>query len=90
MNGKVRSNMTLTTQDDDLVDVNLTFQGHYNENIINLKISRQLLRNKGNVLRIKIQGNPYATAPGRMRFSNWEKAEAFLSNMTDKIVDIPY
>ena len=40
--------------------VQLSFQGHYNENKVQLKIPRKLLKNNGNVLKINMICDPYA------------------------------
>ena len=79
INGPVRNQVTLKKTDNDLVAVTLTFQGHYNENILQVNVSRKMLWENTNKVLIKMVGDPFATAQKRMRFTNWETPQAYLN-----------
>ena len=57
--------------------INLTFQGHYNENILKLQVPKKLLRENDNELKINILCNPYTYDQSKKHIGNWEVAAAF-------------
>ena len=78
---------------DNTFDIQLKFQGHYDENLLNLKIPRKLIKDNNNLLKINLIGNPSAVNPKTGNTETtcvWERALAYSKNMKEVVGPIVY
>lgn len=68
--------------------IDLTFQGHYNENTLSLFVPTKMLQEEGKI-RVNMICNPYGCSDDRDRltFGFWETAQAFLLGKDGAQVD---
>lgn len=64
INGSIGDSKTLTPKEiqNDGIEISLKFQGHWNENDLSFKVSREELIANNGVLSMEILGNPFGSA----------------------------
>ena len=72
--------MILDKNAKDNVIINLAFQGHYNENDLEISVSRKMLKENGNSVRIIMSGDTFAVKSGK-NYTNWESVQALVDSM---------
>merc|ERR1712178_1946 len=65
VNGSAKNSVILDKNAGDNVVINLAFQGHYNENDLEISVSRKMLRENLNSVRIIMSGDTFAVKNGK-------------------------
>lgn len=76
---------------DNSFDIELKFQGHYDENLMKMKIPRKLIKDNNNLLKINLIGNPSSVNQKSGNTETiWERVLAYSKNMKEVIGPIVY